>query len=210
LRGGRAGRAALTLAVALAVGGCAGGGGGGGTATPSEPPATGASAPSPTTPSPPGTTPSPHEHRRSPRTPLPDGLDTTVTRIVDGDTLYVADLDERVRLIGVDTPETRHPDKGVECYGREATAHLRELVPPGTAVRVEFDVDRIDRYDRPLGYLWRRSDGLHVNLAMVADGYAQALTIPPNVKHADEFVAAQRRAREADRGLWSACPAEEA
>ncbi len=136
---------------------------------------------------------------------LPAGLDTAVTRIVDGDTLYVTDLPQRVRLIGVDTPETRHPKKGVECYGREASRHLSELVPPGTRVRLEFDVDRHDRYGRPLAYVWRADDGLHVNLAMVRDGYAQAYTVPPNVRHSDQFVAAQREAREAGRGLWSAC-----
>lgn len=134
-----------------------------------------------------------------------DGLETTVTRIVDGDTLYVADLQERVRLIGVDAPETRHPQRGVECFGREAAAHLGELVPPGTEVVVTFDVERQDRYDRPLGYLWRGSDERFVNLAMVEDGYAQVLTVPPNVRYTDRFVAAQRHARGAGRGLWSAC-----
>ena len=134
-----------------------------------------------------------------------DRLETTVTRIVDGDTLYVADLQERIRLIGIDAPETRHPQRGVACFGREATEHLRELVPPGTAVVVTFDVEREDRYDRPLGYLWRGADDLFVNLAMVEDGYAQVLTVPPNVRYTDRFVAAQRQAREARGGLLSAC-----
>ena len=132
-------------------------------------------------------------------------LTTTVTRIVDGDTLYLADLDERMRLIGIDTPETRDPDTGVQCFGPEATRHLTDLVPPGTRVRVVWDVDRYDRYDRPLGYLYRASDGLFVNRRMVADGYATAFTVPPNVAHVDDFVAAQREARAAGRGLWSAC-----
>lgn len=136
---------------------------------------------------------------------MPHGLETTVRRIVDGDTLYVSDLAVRVRLIGIDTPETVHPNRGVECFGREATSHLTDLVPPGTPVVVEFDVERTDRYDRPLGYVWRVSDGTHVNLAMVEDGYAQAYTFPPNVRYSDRFVAAQRRAREAGRGLWAAC-----
>ncbi|MBW3576767.1 MAG: thermonuclease family protein [Actinobacteria bacterium] len=137
---------------------------------------------------------------------LPAGLDTQVTSIVDGDTLHVADLPERVRLVGIDTPETRHPREGVECYGREATAHLAGLVPPGTAVRVEFDVQQRDRYGRPLGHVRRASDGLLVNLAMVRDGYAQVDTVPPNVTYAGELLTAQRDAREAGRGLWGACP----
>ncbi|MDQ3931535.1 MAG: thermonuclease family protein [Actinomycetota bacterium] len=136
---------------------------------------------------------------------LPAGLDTTVTRVVDGDTLYLADLPERLRLIGIDTPETRHPKKGVECFGHEASRHLAELVPPGARVRLEFDVDRDDRYGRPLAYVSRADDPLHVNLAMVRDGYAQAYTVPPNVRYSDQFVAAQRGAREAGRGLWGTC-----
>ncbi len=138
------------------------------------------------------------------------GFVTTVTRIVDGDTLYLADLDERLRLIGIDTPETKHPSKGVQCFGEEATAHLTELVPPGTEVRVEWDVDGIDRYGRPLGYLYRTDDGRFVNLAMVEDGYASAYTVPPNVAHAEEFDRAQAAAREASAGLWAACDDEDA
>lgn len=132
------------------------------------------------------------------------GLPTVVERIVDGDTLVVADLDERLRLIGIDTPETPSGEPP-DCFGREATAHLGRLVPPGTAVRVVFDVERTDRYDRPLGYLYRADDGAFVNLAMVRDGYATTLTIPPNVAHEDAFVDAQRQARGAGRGLWGAC-----
>lgn len=138
---------------------------------------------------------------------VPEGLETTVTRIVDGDTLYVSDLSVRVRMIGIDTPETVHPDRGVECFGREATEHLTGLVPPGTRVVVGFDVERTDRHDRPLGYLWRVSDGTLVNLAMVEDGYAQAYTVPPNVRYSERFLAAQREARAAGRGLWAACGA---
>ncbi|MDP8927682.1 MAG: thermonuclease family protein [Actinomycetota bacterium] len=166
-------------------------------------PQSGVTTPTPTASWQPEATPSVRD--ASPHAALPAGLATTVTRIVDGDTLYVADLPERVRLIGIDTPETRHPNKGVECYGREASARLAELVPPGTRVRLEFDVERHDRYGRPLAYVWRADDPLHVNLAMVRDGYAQAYTVPPNVRHSDQFVAAQREARDAGRGLWSAC-----
>ena len=133
-----------------------------------------------------------------------DALVTEVVRIVDGDTLVLADLEERLRLIGIDTPETP-PGEPPDCYGEEATDHLAALVPPGTEVAVTFDVERADQYDRPLGYLHRTDDGTFVNLAMVADGYASTLTIPPNVRHEDELVAAQREAREAGLGLWGAC-----
>ncbi|GIU87688.1 MAG: hypothetical protein KatS3mg009_2203 [Acidimicrobiia bacterium] len=132
------------------------------------------------------------------------GEATTVTRVVDGDTLVTAA--GRVRLIGVDTPETVHPDRGVECFGREASAYLTRLVPPGTRVRLVFDAERRDRYDRLLAYVYRQDDGLFVNAELVAQGYAQVMTVPPNVAHADELVALAREAREAGRGLWRACP----
>ncbi|CAN5842496.1 hypothetical protein BH24ACT3_BH24ACT3_08180 [soil metagenome] len=131
----------------------------------------------------------------------------TVVRITDGDTL-VLDLggaEETVRLIGIDTPETKHPTKPVMCFGAEATAHLDELVPEGSAVRVERDVEARDRYDRLLLYLYRADDGLFVNLAMVEQGYAAVSTFPPNVAHTEAFVSAAADARAQQRGLWGAC-----
>jgi micrococcal nuclease len=134
----------------------------------------------------------------------PTGDDTTVTRIVDGDTLWVAPK-TKVRLIGIDTPETQDPRRPVQCFGEQATRRITELVPPGTPVRLVYDIERRDRYDRTLAYVYRRSDGLFVNAALVREGYAAAYTVPPNVAHVDEFVALQRKAREAGRGLWRAC-----
>jgi micrococcal nuclease len=138
---------------------------------------------------------------------VPAGDDAEVVSVVDGDTLVVrvAGREERVRLIGVDTPETVHPHRAVECFGREASAHTARLAGPGTAVRLVYDVERTDRFGRTLSYLYRLDDGLFVNLALVLDGYAQVFTSPPNVAHAEDFLAAQRQAREAGRGLWSAC-----
>lgn len=134
--------------------------------------------------------------------------DAVVERVVDGDTLVVRLADgteERVRLIGVDTPETKHPSRPVECFGREAAAFTASLLPEGTRVRLERDVEARDRFDRLLAYVHRADDGLFVNLELLAQGYAAVLTVPPNVAHADEFVAAARQAREEGRGLWSAC-----
>jgi micrococcal nuclease len=136
---------------------------------------------------------------------LPAGEDVVVARVVDGDTVVVAE-DRKVRLIGVDTPETRHPDLGVQCYGREASAFLTGLLPPGTDVRLVRDVDPFDRYDRELAYVYRLDDGAFVNAELVRQGYAQIATVPPNVRHVDELFELQREAREANRGLWSACP----
>lgn len=131
---------------------------------------------------------------------VPDGRDVVVTSITDGDTFRAGD--ERVRLIGIDTPEVNGP---VECYGEEASAALAALVPVGTEVRLVFDVDPVDRYDRTLAYVYRRSDGLDVNLRMAEDGFALPLTVAPNVARERDFADAATRAREAGRGLWSAC-----
>ncbi|MFN2503572.1 MAG: thermonuclease family protein [Acidimicrobiales bacterium] len=136
--------------------------------------------------------------------PLPVGLDTRVLRVVDGDTIVVAG-GHSVRLIGVDTPETKDPRRPVQCYGREAAAFLSSLLPKGTAVRLVGDEEPRDVYDRALAYAYRLPDGLFVNAELVRNGYAQVLTIPPNVAHSEEFVALAADARNANRGLWSAC-----
>jgi micrococcal nuclease len=132
--------------------------------------------------------------------------EVAVESITDGDTLRVTGS-ERVRLIGIDTPEV---SGGVECFGREATAHLTDLIPPGTPLRLEYDAERTDRYGRTLAYVYRADDGLFVNVAMAADGYAAQLTIPPNVARVDEIGDAVAEARAAGRGLWSACTDAEA
>jgi micrococcal nuclease len=135
---------------------------------------------------------------------LPAGRDTVLERVVDGDTIVVSG-GERVRLIGIDTPETVDPRRPVQCFGREASAHMAELLPPGTAVRLVADVEATDRYGRTLSYVYRAGDGLFVNAAMVEAGFAVTATYPPNVAHADDLAALAREAREAGRGLWSAC-----
>lgn len=131
----------------------------------------------------------------------------TVTRVVDGDTLVV-DVDgeeDRIRLIGINTPESVDRNRPVMCFGKEASKHMAELLPEGTPIRIERDVEPRDRYDRLLGYVYRASDGLFVNLAMVEDGYANQYTFPPNVEHVDQFRSAANTARSAGVGLWSAC-----
>jgi micrococcal nuclease len=134
--------------------------------------------------------------------------EAVVQRVVDGDTVVVriAGRDERVRLIGVDTPESVDPRTPVQCYGKEAAAFTAQLLPEGTVVRLERDVEARDRFDRLLAYVYRVSDGLFVNFELARAGYAQVLTIPPNVAYAEEFRGAAAAAREAGRGLWSACP----
>ena len=136
---------------------------------------------------------------------IPPGEDTSIERVVDGDTIVVSG-GVRVRLIGIDTPETVDPRQPVQCFGTEASRRASELLAPGTAVRLVFDVERYDRYDRTLAYVYRRADGRFVNEVMVREGFALVATYPPNVAHADDFVRWQAEARDAGRGLWSACP----
>ena len=95
-----------------------------------------------------------------------------------------------MRLIGIDTPETKDPRKPVQCFGREASARTKQLLPAGTAVRLVYDVERNDRYGRTLAYVFDARDGRFVNAVLVRDGYASVYTYPPNVAHADEFVDA--------------------
>ena len=131
----------------------------------------------------------------------------TLTRVVDGDTLVVsvAGRDERVRLIGIDTPESVKPGSPVECFGKEAAGHLASLLPEGTALRLVGDVEQRDRFGRLLAYVYREHDGLFVNAVMARDGFAEPLTVPPNVAHAAELAAAARTARQSRRGLWASC-----
>lgn len=132
-----------------------------------------------------------------------------VAEAIDGDTVdleFAGGRRERVRLLGIDTPETVKPDAPVECYGPEASARAEALLPAGTEVLVQRDEEARDRYGRLLAYLWRRADGLFVNRSLVADGYARTLSIAPNDAHRAALSAAAADARAAGAGLWGACP----
>lgn len=129
----------------------------------------------------------------------PGAVDAKVARVVDGDTIEI-EGGEKVRLIGVNTPETKDPRKPVEYFGQEAYEFTKSLLE-GKDVYLEYDVEKTDRYGRILAYIYL-ADGTFVNAELVKQGYAQVMTIPPNVKYADLFVELQREAREADKGLW--------
>lgn len=131
-----------------------------------------------------------------------------VDDVVDGDTIDVriGGSTERVRLIGIDTPEVAHDDGSpAECFGPEAQEFTRSVLPPGTEVRLTRDVVGRDDYGRLLAYVYRRDDGTFVNLAVIAGGYATPLSIAPNEAHRGELVAAAHDAEAADLGLWAAC-----
>jgi micrococcal nuclease len=131
-------------------------------------------------------------------------LNGTVVKVVDGDTIHVqvGSTKEKVRYIGVDTPESKKPNTPVQCFALAASAFNKRLVD-GRRVRLVADVEERDRYGRLLAYVY--AGETFVNAELVRQGYAQTLTIPPNVRFADRFATLQRQAREADRGLWKAC-----
>ena len=132
--------------------------------------------------------------------------------MIDGDTVKLSD-GERVRLIGIDTPESRYNKKlirdskrshkdidSIIKMGKEASLFTKNLVE-GKKVRLDFDVDKYDKYGRLLAYVYLE-DGTFVNGKIIEEGYAQCMTIPPNVKHADMFVKLEREARNKGKGFW--------
>ena len=148
--------------------------------------------------------------------PLHAQQTTTVTRIVDGDTIKVFYLgnEESIRLIGIDTPESRVNKKtkkdakrsgqDIETIiemGMRATEYVESLVKPGDIVTIEFDVQERDRYKRLLGYVYL-IDGRMLNEEIVKAGYANVMTIPPAVRYKNRFLKAFQEARESKRGLW--------
>jgi micrococcal nuclease len=128
----------------------------------------------------------------------------SVTKIVDGDTFWINDGSKKgikIRLIGVDTPETRRTGrKEIGYFGKEAKNYVTKLLT-GKKIRLEYDVGKYDRYKRTLAYVYLE-DGTFLNAELVKQGYAMVMTVPPNVKYAEMFLFLQQEARENDRGLW--------
>jgi micrococcal nuclease len=134
-----------------------------------------------------------------PTPPPPAHLQTVVIkRVIDGDTLELT-TGEKVRLIGVDTPETKDRRKPVQYFGREATAFTQRLVE-GKRVRLEYDQQRQDKYGRTLAYVYLE-DGTFVNAEIIKQGYGFAYTRFPFM-YLEHFRALEREARDAKRGLW--------
>ncbi|HEU4977320.1 MAG TPA: thermonuclease family protein [Solirubrobacteraceae bacterium] len=129
-----------------------------------------------------------------------------VVRVVDGDTIVVrlGGRYEKVRYIGMDTPESVKPGVPVQCYAKRASHENARLVA-GRRVRLVVGDEPRDRYGRLLAYVYRASDGRFVNAALVSGGFARTLTIPPNDRFAPRLAALQHAAQAAGRGLWHAC-----
>ena len=136
-----------------------------------------------------------------------------VKRVVDGDTLLLTN-GERVRLLGIDAPESRADPraqkqgemegkdlKTIISMGKRATKFVQDLVRPGDQIRIEFDIEKRDRYGRLLGYVYLLN-GKMLNEEIVKAGYANLLTHPPNVKYQERLLSAYKEARKNKKGLW--------
>ena len=130
-----------------------------------------------------------------------------VQRVIDGDTIVakIGKQSEPVRLLGIDTPESVARARPVQCYGKEASAYLSQLLPEGTAVSLVIDEEPRDIYGRLLAYVVRSGDGLFINYQMVEAGYATVLNYPPNDSYASDFARAESLAVKEGLGLWTAC-----
>jgi endonuclease YncB( thermonuclease family) len=138
-------------------------------------------------------------------TPLPERKgkpdEVFVKRVIDGDTIEL-NSGEKVRLIGIDTPETVDPRKPVQCFGLAAKEFTKSLLE-NQWVRLELDVQPKDKYRRTLAYVWR--DDVMVNDTLVKEGFARILTIPPDVKYVETFKQSEASARAQQKGLWGEC-----
>ena len=129
-----------------------------------------------------------------------------ISRVVDGDTVIaqIAGRSERVRYIGMDTPESVKPNTPVQCYAKAASAENKRLVE-GRAVRLEFDRELRDRYGRLLAYVVPAGGGPSVNETLLRGGFARTIVFPPNTRNRARFAAVERAAQQRGAGLWSAC-----
>ena len=130
-----------------------------------------------------------------------------VERVVDGDTIVVDIIGnrERVRLLGIDTPESVAVNRPEQCFGKESAAYLTSLLPEGTEVTLVRDIESRDHYDRLLAYVVRSSDQLFVNLDLLERGYAGVMIYEPNSFYRELFEDAENDAFQADIGLWGVC-----
>ncbi|MEC0709693.1 thermonuclease family protein [Bacillus haynesii] len=132
-----------------------------------------------------------------------DRIEAPVIRVIDGDT-FVANVDgqkEKVRLILVDTPETVHPTKPEEPYGKEASNFAKNTLRKQT-VQLEMDVEKRDKYGRLLAYVYLK-DGSSFNKVLLEKGYARLAVFPPNIKYEDEYKQAEEAAKDKSLGIWN-------
>lgn len=131
---------------------------------------------------------------------------TKVVRVIDGDTIEL-EAGQKVRYIGIDTPEIVDPRRDPQCFSKEASLQNKKLVE-GKEIYLEKDVSETDRYGRLLRYIYLEKNGISINEQLVKEGYAVASSYPPDVKYQEKFRLAEQEARNNQRGLWQedACP----
>jgi len=142
--------------------------------------------------------------QQNPASKTPNVAAHKVVRVIDGDTvvLLIGETETTVRLIGVDTPETVHPSKPVEEYGKEASQFLKNLLA-GESVYLKYEPgSKTDKYGRTLAYLYRAPDSLFINLEIIRQGYGHAYTVFP-FQYIDTFRFAEQEARLKGKGLWT-------
>lgn len=125
-----------------------------------------------------------------------------VTRVVDGDTIEIEGK-QKIRYIGVNSPELHDPRRPIECFGQTAADENKRLVE-GKEIFIQRDVSEVDKFKRLLRYVWVGE--IFINDYLVRQGFAQVSTFPPDVKYQQQFLEAQKEAQENKRGLWSKCP----
>lgn len=132
-----------------------------------------------------------------------------VSRVIDGDTIEIS-TGQKVRYIGINTPETVHPEKPVQCFGKEASVRNKELIE-GKLVHLEKDISETDKYGRLLRYVYLKENEsaptIFINDYLIRQGYAHSSSYPPDIKYQDQFRQAEADARDNNRGLWTECPA---
>lgn len=133
-------------------------------------------------------------------TPLPNLV--KVKRVIDGDTIEL-ESGQKLRYIGINTPETVDPRRAPQCFGKEASNKNRDLVE-GKMVRLEKDVSETDKFGRLLRYVYLEN-GTMVNQFLVREGFARASSYPPDIKYQDLFREAEKLARQENKGLWAGC-----
>lgn len=123
-----------------------------------------------------------------------------VSRVIDGDTIEL-EGEQKVRYIGIDTPETVDPRRDPQCFGKEASLQNKQLVE-GKEIYLEKDVSETDRYGRLLRYIYLEENGISINEQLVKEGYAVASSYPPDIKYQEKLTAAEQEARNNQKGLW--------
>ena len=123
-----------------------------------------------------------------------------VLRVIDGDTIEL-ESGQKVRYIGIDTPETVDPRRDPQCFGQEASLQNKKLVE-GKDIYLEKDISQTDKYGRLLRYIYLEENEISINEQLIKEGYAVASSYPPDIKYQEKLKTAEQEARDNQKGLW--------